>query len=135
MQRPKLAVRVGIATGEVVVGEQIGIDSSREWSVVGDTPNLAARLQAAAKPGKVMVADSTRRLTREKFSWSEPNTLSLKGFDEPVRAWEVNEESNQARASALHPPRQRGWSVVRANWLSSTIGWSSLVPALVKLSC
>ena len=91
-QRPRLAVRVGIATGEVVVGEQIGIDSSREWSVVGDTPNLAARLQAAAKPGQVMVADSTRRLTREKFSWSGPNSLSLKGFDEPMHAWEVNEE-------------------------------------------
>ncbi len=92
VQRPRLAVRVGIATGEVVVGEQIGIDSSREWSVVGDTPNLAARLQAAAKPGQVMVADSTRRLTREKFSWSGPNSLSLKGFDEPMHAWEVNEE-------------------------------------------
>jgi predicted ATPase/class 3 adenylate cyclase len=88
----RLAVRVGIATGEVVVGDQIGIDSSREWSVVGDTPNLAARLQTATKPGKVMVADSTRLLTRENFFWSEPIFLALKGFDEPVRAWEANEE-------------------------------------------
>ena len=102
-QRPGLAVRVGIATGEVVVGDQIGIDSSREWSVVGDTPNLAARLQAAAKPGQVMVADGTRRLTREKFSWSGPNSLSLKGFDEPMRAWEVNEEIAPGSSSGPAP--------------------------------
>jgi class 3 adenylate cyclase/predicted ATPase len=99
----KLAVRVGIATGEVVVGDQIGIESSREWSVVGATPNLAARLQAAAKPGQVMVADGTRRLVRQQFSWVGPQALSLKGFAEPMRAWEVSEESALEPIAAVTP--------------------------------
>ena len=99
----KLAVRVGIATGEVVVGDQIGIESSREWSVVGATPNLAARLQAAAKPGQVMVGDGTRRLTRQQFSWVGPQLLSLKGFAEPMRAWEVREESALEPIAAVTP--------------------------------
>ena len=98
------AVRIGIATGEVVVGEQIGVDSSREWSVVSDTPNLAARLQAAAKPGQVIVSDQTRRLVRQKFSWSGPRLLSLKGFGKPVQVWEVNTDSGAAEPLASFAP-------------------------------
>jgi predicted ATPase/class 3 adenylate cyclase len=90
--RVQLAVRVGIATGEVVVGEQIGIESSREWSVVGDAPNLAARLQAAADSGQVLVADATRRLTRAPIAWSGPRSHSLKGFAEPVAVWQAFDE-------------------------------------------
>ncbi len=88
-----LAVRVGIATGEVVIGDQVGVDSAREWSVVGETPNLAARLQAAAMAGEVLVGDRTRRLTRQRFVWAGPRMLPLKGFAEPVQAWEVSGES------------------------------------------
>jgi predicted ATPase/class 3 adenylate cyclase len=95
-----LAVRVGIATGEVVVGEQIGIESSREWSIVGDTPNLAARLQAAAKPGQVLVADLTRRLARDGTAWSGPHMLALKGFDGLTPAWEAIAESAPPAAAA-----------------------------------
>lgn len=102
-QWPTLAVRIGIATGEVVVGDQIGIDSSREWSVVGDTPNLASRLQTAAKSGQVLVADSTRRLTREKFFWSKRSPFSLKGFAEPVHAWEVSEEIAPSSSAGAAP--------------------------------
>ncbi len=89
----ELAVRVGIATGEVVVGDQIGIESSREWSVVGDAPNLAARLQGAAKPGQVLVADLTRRLARAEIAWSGPHLLSLKGFDQLTPAWAAGADS------------------------------------------
>ncbi len=92
-----LAVRIGIATGEVVVGDQIGIESSRESAVVGETPNLAARLQQSAPPNGVMVADRTRRLMRYDFVWSEPETLSLKGFNEPVTAWRALRMAGTAR--------------------------------------
>jgi class 3 adenylate cyclase len=88
-----LAVRVGIATGEVVVGEQIGIESSREWAIVGDTPNLAARLQVAARPGQVLVAELTHRLTERRFVWGQSQRLMLKGFDAPTPAWEALAES------------------------------------------
>jgi class 3 adenylate cyclase/predicted ATPase len=96
----ELAVRVGIATGEVVVGEQIGIESSREWSVVGEAPNLAARLQTAAKPGQVLVADLTRRLARAAIDWSGPHLLSLKGFDGATPAWEAPAQSAAGGAAA-----------------------------------
>ena len=59
-----LQVRVGIATGLVVVGDLIGAGAAQEQAVVGETPNLAARLQALAEPGAVVIASSTRRLTR-----------------------------------------------------------------------
>ena len=95
-----LAVRVGIATGEVVVGEQIGIESSRERAVVGDAPNLAARLQAAARPGQVLVAELTHRLTERKFVWGQPQRLPLKGFGAPTSAWEALAESTLSEAPA-----------------------------------
>ena len=62
------AVRVGIATGLVVVGELIGSGAAREEAVVGETPNLAARLQALAEPGTVVVAEGTRRLLGGLFA-------------------------------------------------------------------
>jgi predicted ATPase/class 3 adenylate cyclase len=100
--RPRpLAVRVGVATGEVVVGEQIGVDSSREWSVVGDAPNLAARLQTAADPGQVLVADATRRLTRAPIAWSGPHRRSLKGFAEPAAYWLALDEPMAAEAAEV----------------------------------
>ena len=79
-----------------MVGEQVGVDSSREWSVVGDAPNVAARLQAAAEPGQVLVADTTRRLTRAPIAWSGPHLRSLKGFAEPVAFWRALDESPAA---------------------------------------
>lgn len=101
-ERP-LAVRVGIATGEVVVGEQVGIESSREWSVVGDAPNLAARLQTAAEPGQVLVAEATRRLVRAAIGWSGPHPHSLKGFAEPVAVWHALDEPAAAAGRAPAP--------------------------------
>ena len=87
---PDLAVRIGIATGEVVVGDSIEVDSAREFAVIGETPNLAARLQSAAQPGSVLISDLTRRLVRGGFVYSAPRDLALKGFAKPVRAWSVH---------------------------------------------
>jgi class 3 adenylate cyclase/predicted ATPase len=84
-----LQVRVGIATGLVVVGDLIGAGAAQEQAVVGETPNLAARLQALAEPGAVMIADSTRRLTGRLFEYRDLGTVALKGFAENVPAWQV----------------------------------------------
>jgi class 3 adenylate cyclase/predicted ATPase len=81
--------RIGIATGLVVVGDLIGVGAAREQAVVGETPNLASRLQALASPGAVVIADATRRLIGNLFECRSLGTASLKGFAEPVPAWEV----------------------------------------------
>jgi class 3 adenylate cyclase/tetratricopeptide (TPR) repeat protein len=84
-----LQVRVGIATGLVVVGDLIGTGAAQEQAVVGDTPNLAARLEALAEPGAVVIASSTRRLTGGLFEYRDLGVVSLKGFAENVPAWQV----------------------------------------------
>ena len=84
-----LACRVGIATGQVVVGELPGESSIEDNVAVGGTPNLAARLQALAEPGSVVVGPGTHRLIRGLFDFRDLGRQNLKGFDEPVRAWAV----------------------------------------------
>jgi class 3 adenylate cyclase len=84
----KLAVRVGIATGSVVVGEQAGSgDQSR--LAVGSTPNLAARLQGLADADQIVIATSTRRLVGNAFELTDLGEHDLKGIAEPVHAWRV----------------------------------------------
>jgi class 3 adenylate cyclase/tetratricopeptide (TPR) repeat protein len=85
-----LSVRVGIATGLVVVGDRGGKGSMREHSVVGDAPNIAARLQAMVEPNSVVVADSTRRLLGNLFRLRELGPHRLRGIGEPVGAWVVD---------------------------------------------
>ena len=85
-----LEVRAGIASGLVVVGELMGEGEARERGVVGETPNLAARLQALAEPGSVVVAESTRRLLGSLFDYHDLGSIELKGFAAPVRAWQVS---------------------------------------------
>jgi hypothetical protein len=84
-----LQVRVGIATGLVVVGDLIGAGAAQEQAVVGGTPNLAARLQALAEPGAVVIASSTHRLTGGLFEYRDLGAVALKGFAETVPAWQV----------------------------------------------
>lgn len=84
-----LQVRVGIATGLVVVGDLIGFGAAQEQTVVGETPNLAARLQTLAEPGAVVIASSTQRLTGGLFDYRGLGTVALKGFDQPVLVWQV----------------------------------------------
>jgi class 3 adenylate cyclase/predicted ATPase len=84
-----LAVRIGIATGLVVVGDLSGGSALREHALVGGTPNLAARLQALAEPGTIVVAASTRRLLGDVFRLRDLGRHEVKGFAEPVAAWAV----------------------------------------------
>jgi len=84
-----LQVRVGIATGLVVVGDLIGAGAAQEQAVVGETPNLAARLQSLAEPGAVVIARSTRRLTGGLYEYRDLGTVALKGFAENLPAFQV----------------------------------------------
>jgi class 3 adenylate cyclase/predicted ATPase len=88
-----LNVRLGIATGLVVVGDLIGAGAAQERGVVGETPNLAARLQALARPGTLVVADGTRRQIGTLFEIEDLGPQPLAGFAEPQRAWRVVGES------------------------------------------
>ena len=98
-----LQVRIGIATGLVVVGDLIGEGAAQEQAVVGETPNLAARLQALAEPGTVVIAPSTRRLTGGLFDYEDLGAVELKGLGEPVAAARVLRESAaESRFEALH---------------------------------
>jgi class 3 adenylate cyclase len=98
-----LQVRIGIATGLVVVGDLIGMGSAQEQSVVGETPNLAARLQALAGH-EVVIASSTRRLTGGLFEYRDLGAVVLKGFAEDVPAWQVlGVGTAESRFEALRP--------------------------------
>jgi class 3 adenylate cyclase/tetratricopeptide (TPR) repeat protein len=85
--RVPLQTRVGIATGMVVVGDLIGAGSAQERAIVGETPNLAARLQGIAEPNTVVIAESTRRLLGSFFELHDLGPRDLKGLTGPVRAW------------------------------------------------
>ena len=96
-------IRVGLATGLVVVGDFAGESPARDYDVVGETPNLAARLQAAAEPNTVVIAPGTRRLTGGLFTYRDLGALALKGFAGTVHAWQVTGLSAaMSRFEALH---------------------------------
>ena len=88
-----LAVRLGIASGLVVVGDLIGEGAAQERGVVGETPNLAARLQSLAEPGTAIIADGTRRQLGALFDVEDLGPQPLAGFAEQQRAWRVLGES------------------------------------------
>ena len=105
----KLQTRVGIATGLVVVGDLIGAGSAQEQSVVGETPNLAARLQVLAEPDTVVIGAGTRRLVGALFEYRDLGAVEVKGIAGPVSAWQVLRPSVVAsrfealRGSTLSP--------------------------------
>src|SRR5262244_730110 len=101
-----LAVRIGIATGLVVVGDLSREGALREHAVVGDTPNLAARLEALAEPGTIAVAASTRRLLGDLFHLRDLGLHEVKGIAEPVAAWAV--EGVSASESRFEAVRAAG---------------------------
>ena len=101
--RAALQTRVGIATGLVVVGDLIGSGSAQEQAVVGETPNLAARLQSVAEPNSVVIAEGTRKLLGNLFELEDLGAKDLKGIAGPVRAWAaVRASSAEGRFEALH---------------------------------
>ncbi len=96
LERPdgqRIETRVGIATGIVVVGDIIGSGVAREHSIVGETPNLAARLQTLAEPNSVLVSQSTHHLLGRQFDYQSLGEHSLKGFANPVPVWRVLREA------------------------------------------
>jgi predicted ATPase/class 3 adenylate cyclase len=101
-----LQVRVGIATGMVVVGDLIGEGAAKEQDVIGETPNLAARLQALADPGTVLISESTHRLTDGHFEYRSIGPAALKGWADPIPAWQVLGASGvESRFAAQHKTR------------------------------
>jgi class 3 adenylate cyclase/predicted ATPase len=98
-----LQIRVGIATGLVIVGDLIGSGEAQERGIVGETPNLAARLQALAEPNMVVIAEGTRRLLGDLFEFNDLGPKDLKGIAWPVRAWAALRASSvESRFDALH---------------------------------
>jgi class 3 adenylate cyclase/predicted ATPase len=98
-----LQVRVGIATGVVIVGDLIGSGDPQERDIVGETPNLAARLQAIAAPNTVIIADGTRKLLGDLFELQDLGAKGLKGIQGEVRVWAALRPSSVAsRFEALH---------------------------------
>jgi len=97
-----LRARIGVATGLVVVGELIKGDATPERTALGETPNLAARLLALAEPGTLVIAESTRHLLGSGFNYRELAPTMLKGFDAPVKAWEVTGEHAHAGRFNVH---------------------------------
>jgi hypothetical protein len=89
----ELQIRVGIATGLVVVGDLIADDPAHECEVVGETPNLAARLQVLAEPDTAVIDGDTRRLLGELFEYRALGPVLVRGFDDPVMAWQVTGRS------------------------------------------
>ncbi len=98
-----LQTRVGIATGLVVVGDLIGSGEAQERGIVGETPNLAARLQGVAEPNVVVIAEGTRKLLGNLFELEDLGAKDLKGIAGPVRAWAaLRASSAEGRFEALH---------------------------------
>ncbi len=124
-----LAARVGIATGLVVVGDLVGEGSARETAVVGDTPNLAARLQALAEPGQVVIARSTRRLLGDVFQVVDLGSRRLKGLEHPVHIFAVSGKGSpasrfEARGRPLLPMvgRDRELALLLERWARAEAG-------------
>jgi class 3 adenylate cyclase/predicted ATPase len=118
-----LQARVGIATGLVVAGDLIGRAAARA-EIVGETPNLAARLQALALPGAVVVAESTRRLLGDGFRLEDLGERPLKGFPTPVRAWRVLGTAEPATGStaATLVGRERELGLLLERWDAASSG-------------
>ena len=107
-----LQTRVGIATGLVVVGDLIGSGASQEQAIVGETPNLAARLQSIAEPNGVVIAESTRKLLGNLFELQVVQANDLRGITEPVQAW-----------AALRASSAKGrFEALRATGLTALVG-------------
>ena len=98
-----LQTRIGIATGLVVVGDLVGSGEAQERGIVGETPNLATRLQAIAEPNTVVIAESTRKLVGNLFDLQDLGAQELKGIGSPVRTWAVLRSSSvESRFEAPH---------------------------------
>ena len=97
----KLQVRLGLATGMVVIGQLVGVGNTEEVGAVGETPNLAARMQSLASAGGIVAAESTRAMVGDLFEFRSLGVVQLKGFSQSHAAWEVlSEQKNLSRFRA-----------------------------------
>jgi predicted ATPase/class 3 adenylate cyclase len=130
-----LRLRVGIATGDVIVGDLIGTGAAQEQVVVGATPNLAARLQALAQPNAVVISADTKRMAAGLFEYADLGTVELQGFPNPIRAWKVLRPSAiESRFEALHADaqtplvgRDRQVDLLLRCWAQAKIGQGVIV--------
>jgi tetratricopeptide (TPR) repeat protein len=134
-EQPFLPLRIGIASGLVVIGGQMTGGAARERAIVGEPPNLAHRLQRAAEPGSVVIAHGTRTLVRGLFEYRDLGSIAVAGCAEPVRAWQVVRPSAVAsRFEALHgaslmPLVGRGEEIalLRRRWQRTKTGRGEVV--------
>ncbi len=130
-----LSVRVGIATGMVVVGDIVGEGAAAESAVVGETPNLASRLQGVAQPNEVVISATTRGLVADQFELEDRGSQSLKGLAGAVRAWRVISEKS-VEPEVVHGPsaslmplvgRQEELGLLLRAWETSKEGYGQAV--------
>jgi class 3 adenylate cyclase len=130
-----LQTRVGIATGLVVVGDLIGSGASQEQAIVGETPNLAARLQGIAEPNSVVIAESTRKLVGNLFELRDLGPQELKGLSGAVRAWAALRPSSvESRFDAFHASgvtelvgREEELELLLRRWSKAKVGEGQVV--------
>jgi predicted ATPase len=131
----RLQTRVGIATGLVVVGDLIGSGASQEQAIVGETPNLAARLQGVAEPNSVVIAESTRKLVGNLFVLHGLGAQNLKGVSSAVQAWAaLRPASVESRFDALHATgltdlvgREEELEILLRRWSKAKTGQGQVV--------
>ena len=130
-----LAARIGIATGQVVVGDLVGEGAAQEEAVVGETPNLASRLQAIAEPGAVIVSEASYRLLGDLFETADLGAHELKGFSDSQRLWRVMGDRaaisrfDALRSGALTPfvGRDQEIGLLLERWASAKEGDGQVV--------
>ncbi len=130
-----LQVRVGIATGTVVVGDLLGEGAAQEQAAFGETPNLAARLQTLAEPNTVVICANTRRIAAGQFEYRDLGLIPLKGLAEPVSAWQALKATEvESRFAARHsakvkPPlgRDEEMDILQRRWRRATQGEGQVV--------
>lgn len=131
----RLQVRIGIATGLVVVGEMSSADTTEEHAIVGETPNLAARLQSVAEPGSVVIAPHTKDLVGAVFEYQDLGMQTLAGIESPVNVWRVlGEQRAQSRFDLTRGKnvtrliaREEEVGTLRRRWEAATEGNGKVV--------
>src|SRR5436190_1716386 len=130
-----LQVRIGVATGMVVVGDLLGSGEAQEHDIVGETPNLAARLQAIAEPNVVVIAEATRKLLGNLFELRDLGLKELKGIAEPVRGFAALRASSvESRFEAMHSGgltdlvgREEELDLLLRRWSKAKVGEGQVV--------
>lgn len=126
----KLSVHIGIATGWVVAGDVIGESSSEQEAVIGETPNLAARIQGLAKPDSILISATTYRLIRNSISCQSVGSHALKGYPDPVLIYQILSDQPSGKTVGESPERDlapltgRDWDLerVRQIWSQAKVG-------------